>query len=147
MDTILRAIIGYVFLVVIVRVLARRAGGQMAMFEFVLIFLIGGVLIAATVGHDRSITNCTCAVITVGLLHTLVSWAKSRSPRFGAMVDGSPVVIYKNGEWQHEAVKHTRVNQSEVLAAARTNGVESLEQVAFAILERNGAISIIRKDS
>lgn len=147
MDTILRAIIGYVFLVVIVRVLARRAGGQMAMFEFVLIFLIGGVLIAATVGHDRSVTNCTCAVITVGLLHTLVSWAKSRSPRFGAMVDGSPVVIYKNGEWQHEAVNHTRVNRSEVLAAARTNGVESLDQVAFVILERNGAISIIRKDS
>jgi uncharacterized membrane protein YcaP (DUF421 family) len=119
----------------------------MAMFEFVLIFLIGGVLIAATVGHDRSVTNCTCAVITVGLLHTLVSWAKSRSPRFGAMVDGSPVVIYKNGEWQHEAVNHTRVNRSEVLAAARTNGVESLDQVAFVILERNGAISIIRKDS
>lgn len=66
----------------------------MAMFEFVLIFLIGGVSIAATVGHDRSVVNCTCAVITIGLLHTFVSWAKSHSPRFGAIVDGSPIVIY-----------------------------------------------------
>jgi uncharacterized membrane protein YcaP (DUF421 family) len=147
MDTILRAIAGYFFLVIVVRVLARRAGGQMAMFEFVIIFLIGGISITATVGHDRSLTNCTCAVITIGLLHTLVSWAKSRSPRFGAILDGSPVVIYKNGEWQQDAIANTRVNQSEILAAARTNGLESLDQVAYAILERNGAISIIPKES
>ena len=147
MATIIRCIIGYFFLVFVVRVLARRAGGQMAMFEFVLVFLIGGVSIAATVNGDRSVTNCTCAVITVGLLHTFVSWAKSRSPRFGAIIDGSPVVIYKNGEWQEEAIESTRVVPGEILAAARTSGVESLDQVAYAILERNGSISIIKKDS
>lgn len=147
MATIIRAIIGYFFLVFVVRVLARRAGGQMAMFEFVLIFLIGGVCIAATVNGDRSVTNCTCAVITIGLLHTVVSWAKSRSPRFGAIIDGSPVVIYKDGEWQKEAIENTRVNPNEILAAARASGLESLEDVAYAILERNGAISIIRKHS
>jgi uncharacterized membrane protein YcaP (DUF421 family) len=119
----------------------------MAMFEFVLIFLIGGVCIAATVHGDRSVTNCTCAVITIGLLHTFVSWAKSRSPRFGAMIDGSPVVLFKNGEWQKDAVENAHVNPDEILAAARTSGLESLDDVAFAVLERNGAISIIRKGS
>lgn len=147
MATIIRAIIGYFFLVFVVRVLARRAGGQMAMFEFVLVFLIGGVCIAATVGGDRSVTNCTCAVITIGLLHTLISWAKSRSPRIGAIIDGSPVVIFRNGEWQKEAIANTRVNADEVLAAARTSGLESLDQIGYAILERNGSISIIKKDS
>src|SRR5947209_14955102 len=138
MDTIIRAVIGYVFLVMVVRVLARRAGGQMAMFEFVLVFLIGGVSIAATAGHDRSVTNCSCAVITIGLLHTIVSWAKSRSPRFGAIIDGSPVVIYKYGEWQQDAVANTRINPAEILAAARSNGAASMDDVAYAILERNG---------
>jgi uncharacterized membrane protein YcaP (DUF421 family) len=147
MDTILRAIAGYFFLVIVVRVLARRAGGQMAMFEFVLIFLIGGISIAATVGHDRSLTNCTCAVITIGLLHTFVSWAKTHSPRFGAIVDGSPIVIYKDGEWQQEVMSNARVNQAEILAAVRTNGLESMNQVAYAILERNGEVSIIAKNA
>ena len=69
MDTIVRALIGYFVLLVVVRVLKRRAGSQMTLFEFVLIFLIGGVVILSTVGKDRSVTNCTCAVLAVGLLH------------------------------------------------------------------------------
>jgi uncharacterized membrane protein YcaP (DUF421 family) len=119
----------------------------MAMFEFVIIFLIGGVAIAATVDRDRSVTNCTCAVITIGLLHTLVSWAKSRSPRFGAIVDGVPLVLYKHGEWQREVMDNGKINESEVLAAVRTNGLESLEQVDYVVLERNGSVSIIPKQS
>jgi hypothetical protein len=67
MDTIIRAIVGYFVLLLVVRVLRRRAGSQMTMFEFVLIFLIGGVIILSTVDRDRSVTNCTCAVITVGV--------------------------------------------------------------------------------
>jgi uncharacterized membrane protein YcaP (DUF421 family) len=52
MNTILRAIAGYFFLLLTVRVLSRRPGAQMTPFEFVLIFLIGGVVILATVGDD-----------------------------------------------------------------------------------------------
>jgi uncharacterized membrane protein YcaP (DUF421 family) len=147
MDTIFRAIVGYFFLVLIVRVLARRPGAQMALFEFVIIFLIGGVAILSTVGNDRSVTNCTCAVIAVCLMHRIVSWAKARFPRIGAIVDGTPLVIYNNGDWKPEAIKHANINVPEVEAAARSKGIASFDQIAYAILERNGSISIIRKDS
>jgi len=147
MSTILHSIVGYFFLVLIVRVLARRPGAQMALFEFVIVFLIGGVAILATVGQDRSVTNCTCAVITVAFMHRCVSWGKARFPRFGAIIDGTPLVIYNNGEWQQEVIKEARINRPEIEAAARVKGVASFDQVAYAILERNGGISIIRKES
>jgi len=76
MDTIIRAIVGYFVLLIVVRVLKRRAGSQLTPFEFVLIFLIGGIIILSTVDSDRSVTNCTCAVITVGLLHRALSWER-----------------------------------------------------------------------
>jgi uncharacterized membrane protein YcaP (DUF421 family) len=145
MATILHAVAGYFVLLLVVRVLNRRAGSQMTMFEFVLIFLIGGVVILATVGTDRSVTNCTCAVITVGLIHRTLAWAKSKHPRVGAVLDGSPLVIIKKGEWQQEVVNGMQLRREDLEAAARQQGIPSLDQVEYAILERNGGINIIRK--
>src|SRR3954467_2333065 len=125
METIIRAFIGYFVLLLVVRVLRHRAGSQMTLFEFVLIFLIGGIVILSTVGLDHSVTNCTCAVITVGFLHRALSWAKSKNPRVGAVLDGSPIVLIKNGKWQPEQVHAKNVRKEDVQAAARGQGVPS----------------------
>ncbi len=146
MSTIIHAICGYFFLLLTVRVLSRRPGGQMTVFEFVIVFLVGGVIILSTVGNDRSVTNCTCAVIAVGFMHRGVSWAKGRNARFGALIDGTPLVLFKNGEWQDEVMKGMHLAPEDVMASARSKGVQALDGIAYAILERNGAISIIKAE-
>lgn len=145
MDTILRAVAGYFILLLVVRVLRRRAGSQMTLFEFVLVFLMGGVIILATVGPDRSVTNCTCAVIAVALLHRSVAWAKSKSPRIGAVIDGTPLVIVRRGEWQADVLRAMGIRREDIGAAARAHGVTSLEDIEYAVLERNGGITIMRR--
>jgi len=145
MDTILRATAGYFILLLVVRVLARRAGSQMTLFEFVLVFLIGGVIILATVGPDRSVTNCTCAVIAVASLHRFVSWAKSRSPRIGAIVDGTPIVIVQGGEWRENVLKGMGVRREDVVVAARMHGISSISDIHYAVLERNGGITVMTR--
>src|SRR5581483_9126756 len=67
--TLLHALAGYIVLLVTIRFLTRRPGSQLTLFEFVFIFLMGGIIIASTMGKDRSVTNATCAVIMVGFLH------------------------------------------------------------------------------
>jgi uncharacterized membrane protein YcaP (DUF421 family) len=146
MATILHAIAGYFFLMLVVRVLSRRPGAQLTLFEFVIVFLIGGVIILATVGNDRSVTNCATAILTVGLLHRSVSWLKSKPSRFGEIIDGTPLVLLKNGEWQTEVMRGMRIDPEDVMAAGRTKGVTSIHQIRYAVLERNGAISIIRAE-
>lgn len=146
MPTIIHAIAGYFILLLVVRVLKRRPGAQMTMFEFVFIFLMGGIIILSTVGNDRSVTNCTCAVISVGLMHRALAWAKSKSPRVGAIVDGTPLVIINKGEWQPEVVSGMHLRREDVEAAARSVGVTRVEDVDYAILERNGRISVIAKN-
>lgn len=147
LPTILHAIFGYFFLLLVVRVLSRRPGGQLTLFEFVIVFLIGGVVILSTVGKDRSVTNCATAILTVGLMHYTVSAIKGKFPSFGAIVDGTPLTLLKNGEWQVEVMKGMRIDPEDVMAAARTKGVSSIHNVAYAILERNGAISIIKSEN
>jgi uncharacterized membrane protein YcaP (DUF421 family) len=145
MATLLHAIAGYFVLLLTMRLLSRRPGSQLTLFEFVLVFLMGGIIIASTMGNDRSVTNATCAVIMVGFLHRAVSYARNRWPRIGTLIDGVPLVLYKTGDWQEEIMREMRIAPEDVLAAARTKGYRGLEDIDYAILERNGQISILAK--
>lgn len=147
MYTIFHAAAGYIFMLFIVRLLSRRPGAQTTLSEFVLIFLIGGILILATLGDDHSEINSVCAVITVGLMHRSVSWLRIRFPRFGKIVDGTPLVAFKQGQPQQEVMQQMHLADEDLLAAARTKGVKTAKQIKYAILERNGAISVIKADS
>ncbi|MGI4755583.1 MAG: DUF421 domain-containing protein [Janthinobacterium lividum] len=146
MYTILHAIFGYLFLSLMVRVLTRRPGGQMTQLEFVLVFLMGGVIILSTVGMDHSVTNCTCAALTVGCMHRFMSSMKLRFPRFGAILDGTPLVLVRKGEWKQDIMDGMRLAPEDVMGAARTKGIGSFDEIDYAILERNGGISVIEKD-
>jgi len=147
MATILHAIAGYFILLLVVRVLKRRAGSQLTLFEFVLIFLIGGIIILSTVGDDRSVTNCTCAVIAVGLMHRTLSWAKIKSPRLGTILDGTPLVVIEHGQIKNEVVKGMKLRREDIEAAARGADITSIDDIDYAVLERNGRISVFPKKS
>jgi uncharacterized membrane protein YcaP (DUF421 family) len=146
MRTIINAIIGYWFLLLTVRVLTRRPGAQMTPFEFVLVFLIGGVIILATVGDDHSLTNCVCAILTIALMHRLVAQLRVRSHWFAEIIDGTPLVLINKGQWQTEVMRDVRLLDDDVMAAARTKNVATFDQIEYAILERNGSISIIKRE-
>jgi uncharacterized membrane protein YcaP (DUF421 family) len=145
MYTLWHAVFGYFFMLLTVRVLVRRPGAQLTPFEFVIIFLIGGIAILATVGNDPSITNCTCAVIAVGMVHRLVSIARTRWKTLGRWIDGLPLVLLRDGQWQVHAMEGLRIEPEDVMAAARAKGIRSLEQIKYAVVERTGGISIIER--
>ncbi len=146
MYTIVHAIFGYFFLLFVVRVLSRRPGGQLTPFEFVIVFLIGGLIILATVGDDKSITNCVCAIIAIGLMHRLTARLRAGFSRLGTAIDGVPLVLLKKGKWQLETMHGMRLAHEDVMAVARTKGVRNLADIKYAILERVGTISIIKED-
>lgn len=146
MYTIVHAILGYLFLVITIRLLSRRPGAQMTPFEFVLVFLIGGVIILSTVGDDHSMTNCFGAVITICMMHRILTMLKARFPRVGAIVDGPPLLLLKDGQRQTDIMHRMRLDDNDVMAAARTQSVKTLDQVKYAVLERNGGISVIKTE-
>ena len=146
MTTIIHAIIGYFWLLFTVRFLSRRPGAQMTPFEFVIVFLMGGVIILTTVGNDQSETNAVLAVMTIGLLHRLVSALSVRFPALGRVFEGIPLVLVENGKWREEEMQKMRIQDDDVMAAARVKGVKTLGGISYAVLERLGSISIIKKD-
>ena len=106
MTAVVRAFLGYFFLVFIVRVVGRRPGKQMTPFEFVLIFFIGGLALTAIVGDEVSFTNAICQIITIGLAHYTLAWARSKSHRFARLVDGTPLILLEKQSWRADTLRH-----------------------------------------
>jgi uncharacterized membrane protein YcaP (DUF421 family) len=142
MAAVLRAFFGYLFLVLVVRVVGRRPGKQMTPFEFVLVFFIGGLALTAIVGDEVSFTNALCQIITMGLAHYSIAWARSKSPRFARLVDGTPLILLENHQWRTETLRHMRIQDDDVAAAARDQGIKTLQDIDRAVLERNGEINV-----
>ncbi len=129
-----------------VRIVGRRPGKQMTPFEFVLVFFMGGVTLTPMVGDDRSISNALLTIMTIGIAHYLIAWLKQVSPRFGRIVDGTPLVLLERGRWHTETMKRKAIQDDDVMAMARDQGLKTLDEVDYAFLERNGEISIVPKE-
>jgi uncharacterized membrane protein YcaP (DUF421 family) len=145
MTAVLRAFFGYLFLVLIVRIVGRRPGKQITPMEFILVFFMGGLALTAIVGNEVSFTNALCQVLTVALAHNLLTWARSKSPRFARLVDGTALVLLEQGRWRDSTMRKMRITPDDVIATARDSQIKTLRDIDTAVLERNGEISISRK--
>ena len=139
----LRGIVGYCFLVLMVRIAGRRPGKQMAPFEFVLIFFMGGLTLTPMVADDQSLTNALSTITAIALTHYAIAWLKQISPTVGRIVDGTPLVLLEKGKWHVNTMLRMRIQDDDVMSMARDQGLMSLEEIEYAVLERNGEISII----
>ena len=143
MAAVIRAAFGYFFLVFMVRVVGRRPGKQMNPFEFVLIFFIGGLALTFIVADDRSISNAFTQIITIALSHLFLVLIRQRSNWVARFLDGTPLVLLESGRWREETMRNMLIGADDVMSAAREKGISSLEQIAYAVLERNGEITIL----
>ena len=148
MDAVLRGAAVYVFLLIIFRITGKRSLGQITTFDFVLLLIISEATQQALLGKDYSITNAFLVIITlVGLDIGLSLW-KQRSPKMDQLLEDRPVVIVEHGRLLKERMARELIDEADVLAAARERqGLERLEQIKFAVLERNGSISIIPQET
>lgn len=146
MVTIINAMIIYWVLLFAFRLIGRRGPSMSTPFEIILLFMLGGMGMQSILGADHSLTNAVLGIATVVMMHVLVSSLKNWSERFGRIVDGTPVMIYCNGNWLEDAMQRLRVHQQDVMAAARSQGVERVEQIKYVIVERNGGISVLKRD-
>ena len=144
--TVLRALLGYFTLVFIVRVVGRRPGKQLTPIEFVLIFFLGGLMLTGVVGEEPSLINAVCQIIAIACGHWFLVWLRHRSARIARLLDGTPLTILEQDSLRTETLRHMGVTTADVMAVARDSGVSSLDGVGVATLERNGEMSVLKKD-
>lgn len=148
MEAIIRAAIIYVFLLVVFRVSGRRTLSEMTMFDFILLMIVSETVQEALIGDDRSLTNAALVIFTLVSVNIALSLLKLYVPVAEKWLDGRPFLIVERGQCLQDRMHKARVDRDDVMEAARkSHGLERLDQIKYAVLERDGQISVIPEES
>jgi len=144
-EFILRAVVVYVVVLGMVRLSGKRALGQITPFDVLLIVLLGNAVQNALLGKDTSLGGGLLLAATLILLNYGVGWLTTHNRRAERLVEGEPVLIARDGKLLHSVLRREMVTQADLDAAMRQQGCLQIEDVALAVLEINGHITIVPK--
>lgn len=148
MESIARGLVVYFVLLIVFRLSGKRTLAQSTSFDFVLLLIISEVTQQAMVDDDHSVTNAVLLILTLVGTSIVLSWLKQRFPSLDRVLEGQPLLIVDNGKLLHASMQRERIDENDVLEAARAlHGLERLEQIKYAVVERNGEISIVPVES
>ena len=148
MDEVLRGIAVYGIILLIFRLSGKRSMAQVTPFDFVLLLIFSEALQSALVDENRSLTVAVVVIATLVTLNIAMSLLKQRSPRAQRWLEGVPIIVMEDGKLLKDRMDKARIDESDILSAARmAHGIDSLDQIRSAVLERSGGISIMPKQA
>jgi uncharacterized membrane protein YcaP (DUF421 family) len=145
MDLVLRALVAFVFVLFLTRVVGRRELSSLQPFDLILLVMIGDLVQQGVTQNDFSLTGMFLVGSTIAVLAVLVSWSSFRFPVLRPVLDGEPVIVVQDGKPVEKNLRRNRLTVDEVRAAARQEQLASLDEVEWAVLETSGRISFIQK--
>jgi len=148
MDSVIRALVVYFFLLILFRISGRRTLSDTTTFDLVMLLIISETTQEAMVDDDHSITNGFLLIMTLIGATVGLSLLKQRWRIFEKWLEGIPLVVIENGELRRDRMDKVRVDERDIMFAARQlHGLERLDQIKYAIVEVSGEISIVPKPS
>jgi uncharacterized membrane protein YcaP (DUF421 family) len=143
-EFIVRGLAVYLLLLVMVRLSGRRTVGQFTPFDLLVVMLLSEAVSNSLNGGDDSLVGGLIAAATLVAINSFVALLSSRSQRFEKMVDGSAVLIGRDGVFFDKIVRNCRLSESDLEEALREHDCPRPE-MKCAFLETDGEITILRK--
>jgi uncharacterized membrane protein YcaP (DUF421 family) len=144
MNPVLRGLAIYLFLLLVFRIMGKRSLSEATTFDFVLLLIIGEVTQQALTERDYSLTGSFILITSLIGIDLAFSLIKDKSRIFGKITEGVPLIVIDKGKLLKERMHKCRLDEDDILEAARANfGLERIEQIKYAILEKDGTISIV----
>ena len=145
MDIVLRGIVVFFFLFILVRVMGRRELSSLEPFDLILLIILGDAVQQGLTQDDYSLTGSLLAVGTIAILQVGTSFLNFHVPRLRPILDGEPIVIVQDGKELERNMRRERLTSDDLAEAARKEGIATLDDVAWAVMETSGEISFIKK--
>lgn len=147
MEPIVHGAILYFSLMLIFRVAGKRSLAQTTTFDFVLLLIISETVDNYFMKEDYSFVGVILLIMTLIGLDVLLSMVKQKSPLIERWMDDVPVILIDDGKVLEDRLKKSRIDLSDIMESARcTQGLERIDQIKYAILERSGSISVIPRE-
>lgn len=142
---IVRAILIYLIVLLVFRLMGKRQLGQMQPFELVLTLIIADLATIPMAEVSVPVLHGIVPLLTLVILHFILTWTCKSSQFFSKIISGKPVIIINPKGIDYDAMKKLNLATDDLFAALRECGYFSLSQVQYAIMETNGKISVMPK--
>jgi uncharacterized membrane protein YcaP (DUF421 family) len=147
MDSVIRAVIVYLVMLILFRISGKRTLSDVSTFDLVLTLIISEALQQAMIDNDNSMTNAFLLVVVFIGSDILISLAKQKSSLIAKLVEGTPVILIEQDTTHRKYMERERVDEGEIMQAARKDhGVQRMDQIAYAVVEASGEISVVPKE-
>lgn len=146
-EFVLRALIVYVFLLVLLRLTGKRQIGQMSPFDLVLLLVLSNAVQNSMNGGDNTVLGGLILAATLVACNAGISYLTLKSTSASKLVDGEPEILVFEGKVIEKNLKKEGLSMDELEGAMRMAGCEKLEDVHLATMEINGQISVVREDT
>jgi uncharacterized membrane protein YcaP (DUF421 family) len=145
LELVVRAAVVYLFLLVLLRITGKRQVGQLAPFDLVLLLVLSNAVQNSMNAGDNSLSAGLLSAATLVGLNLVVGYLTQRSKRLEALVEGRPEVLIHNGKVLESVMARQMLTHHELMAAVRRGGCASIADVHLAVIENNGAVSVVPK--
>ena len=145
-EKMVRPLLVYLVLLIIFRVASKREMAQATLFDFLIILMISNVVQNAMIGDDNSVLGAAAGAITLVLLSAVFNRMTARNRRLRRLLEGQPVLLVQYGDVDETMMRKYAISRNDLLSAIRKQGLARLSDVAFAVLELDGSISVIKTD-
>jgi uncharacterized membrane protein YcaP (DUF421 family) len=145
-DLVLRTVFVILLVFALTRIVGRRELSSLEPFDVILLVVVGDLVQQGITQSDDSVTGATIVLATVALMTVGLSYLSYRVPRLRPLLEGEPIVLVIDGEAIPQNLRRERLTMDDLLEEARTQQLDSLEKVRFAVLETSGRISFLLRD-
>ncbi len=141
---VFRGAVVYIAVIMLLRLGGKRQVGQMGVGEFVAILLISNAVQNAMNGGDNSITGGLVLSAVIVSLSVGMAYLTYRSKRWQHIIQGHPTLLIHKGKILHQNMRKELMNNHELRSRLRRQGIHELHEVAEAVLESDGALSVTK---
>ena len=143
--TAARAAAVYALMLVVIRALGKRTVGNFSAFDLLVALMLGEIVDEMIYGDVRFIQG-TVAIVAIATITYAESWLSYWDHGMEAILEGKPTIVVKKGEFHLPGMRRERMNQKDVLAALRVQGIRDMREVEFAVVEHDGTVSVVQFD-
>ncbi len=146
-NIIFKTIILYFFIVVVYRIMGKKEVGKLSIIDLIVSILIAELAAISIEQYDSSILISIIPILCLVVIEILFSFVGLKSPKIKKLIEGSPIVIIKDGKLNFEAMKKLRYSLDDLISQLREQGIKNIQEVNYAVLENNGKLSIFQKET
>lgn len=140
--TVTLSVIGFLALIVMLRLSGKRTLSKLNVFDFVFVVAVGSLFASSIIDKTTTLMEGMAALATLIVIQlVLAEWA-ARSKLADRIINGRPTLLFSHGKFIPKAMKRQRITEGEVRGAIRDHGVKSIEDVDAVVLENDGSLSV-----